>query len=174
MEPRWVCIAWSWGARRDNRENRKSDYLIEGHVLRLFNINLMLSLSKHDRMDFKRTLRQAQGEVQLELAGHLVSATHDGDGLDLDQSVGIDETGTDNRCTGYIGVWEDFGSDLAVISVVAHVRDITGDLHDIGEGRSGFRQHAFNIGEDLARLCHHVTDADDLTMGVLRDLAGDI
>ena len=72
----------------------------------------MLSLSKHDRMDFKRTLRKSQGEVQLELAGHLVSAIHDGDSLDLDQSVGIDETGTDNRCTGYIGVWEDFRSDL--------------------------------------------------------------
>ena len=167
-------IAWPRGTRRDNCENRKSDYLIEGYVLRLFNNNLMLCLSKHDRMDFKRTLRKSQGEVQLELAGHLVSATHDGNSFNLNQSVGIDETGTDNRCTGYIGVWEDFGSDLAVIRVVAHVRDITGDLHDIGEGRSGFRQHAFNIGEDLARLCHHVTDADDLSVGVLRDLTGDI
>lgn len=127
-------IAWPRGTRRDNCENRKSDYLIEGYVLRLFNNNLMLCLSKHDRMDLKRTLRKSQGEMQLELAWHSVSATHDGNSFDLNQCVGIDETGTDNCCTGYIGVWEDFGSDLAVIRVVAHVRDITGDLHDIGEG----------------------------------------
>ena len=52
-------IAWSRCTRRDNRENRKSGYLIEGHVLRLLNKNLMLCLSKHDRMDFKRTLRKS-------------------------------------------------------------------------------------------------------------------
>ena len=52
-------IAWPRGTRRDNCENRKSDYLIEGYVLRLFNNNFMLCLSKHDRMDFKRTLRKS-------------------------------------------------------------------------------------------------------------------
>ena len=45
-------IAWSRCTRRDNYENRKSDYLIEGHVLRLYNNNLMLCLPKHDHMNF--------------------------------------------------------------------------------------------------------------------------